>query len=232
MFFKRKVNHYFDIFPSIQHQYNLDISKNLIKDKVILDLGCWSGQYTKLAVKFAKKTFGMDPSKQSIVFARKKITSAQFKVGSVLKIPFKENFFDFIIFSEVVEHIPSGTEKKAISEIKRVLKPNGYLLISTPSNHLLSVLLDPAFFLIKHRHYSRETLLSFLKNDFQIEKVFYTRGIFSLIISNIELLFKYLFNKKPTIPNWLYKKLKDEYYKGGFASIYVLAKLKQEKIKL
>lgn len=224
MFFKRKVNLDCDVIPSIQHQYNLDISKSLIKNKTILDIGCWSGQYAKLAAKFAKKTFGIDPNEQAIVVAEYEASSAEFKVGSVLRIPFKDNFFDFVIFSEVLEHIPEGTEKKAIKEIKRVLKPNGHFLISTPSDNILSILLDPAFFLIKHRHYSKNQVLSFLKDNFQVEKAFYTRGIFNLITSNIELFSKHLFNKKFIPPNWLYRKLKDEYYHNGFASIYILAK--------
>ena len=46
------------------------------------------------------------------------------------KIPFEKNYFDGIIASAVLEHIPNKQVNYFLSEIRRVLKPGGYLLIS------------------------------------------------------------------------------------------------------
>lgn len=48
----------------------------------------------------------------------------------ILDIPYRNNFFDYVIINHVLEHITDI--KKAISEVKRVLKPNGKLILSFP----------------------------------------------------------------------------------------------------
>ena len=48
----------------------------------------------------------------------------------VTNIQFKDNFFDYIIMNHVLEHIED--EARAITELKRVLKPNGKLILSFP----------------------------------------------------------------------------------------------------
>jgi SAM-dependent methyltransferase len=51
-------------------------------------------------------------------------------VVDITKIQFDENRFDYIICNHVLEHIPD--EQRAISEMKRVLKPNGRIIITMP----------------------------------------------------------------------------------------------------
>jgi SAM-dependent methyltransferase len=51
-------------------------------------------------------------------------------VVDITNIQFTDEMFDFIICNHVLEHIPD--EAKAISELKRVLKPNGRLILTMP----------------------------------------------------------------------------------------------------
>lgn len=51
-------------------------------------------------------------------------------VVDITDIPFRENTFDYIISNHIIEHIKD--EEKAVSEIKRVLKPNGKWILSFP----------------------------------------------------------------------------------------------------
>jgi SAM-dependent methyltransferase len=53
-------------------------------------------------------------------------------VMSVTDIKFEDNTFDFIICNHVLEHVPD--DKKAISELFRVLKPNGIAILQVPIN--------------------------------------------------------------------------------------------------
>ena len=48
----------------------------------------------------------------------------------VTNIPYKDEMFDYVIINHVLEHVLD--EKKAISELKRVLKPNGKIVMSFP----------------------------------------------------------------------------------------------------
>jgi SAM-dependent methyltransferase len=57
--------------------------------------------------------------------------------GSVTSLPFADGFFDKVICSEVLEHIPDLN--KAASELVRVLKPGGILAVSVPSYFAESV---------------------------------------------------------------------------------------------
>ncbi len=54
-----------------------------------------------------------------------------FMSGDIFKLPFADNSIDIIISSEVVEHLPDPTP--AIREMARVLKPNGYAMVTTPN---------------------------------------------------------------------------------------------------
>jgi len=46
-------------------------------------------------------------------------------------LPFPDGFFDLVIFTEIIEHLTNPFF--ALSEIRRVLKPGGWLLITTPN---------------------------------------------------------------------------------------------------
>lgn len=82
--------------------------------------------------------------------------------ANALALPFKNGSFSVVVFSEVLEHLPRGTELRAFREIHRVLKPGGILVLSTPSAEglwgKLYTITDPAFWTIGHRHYTEDAL--------------------------------------------------------------------------
>lgn len=53
--------------------------------------------------------------------------------GHAVKLPFHEKSFDVVICSEVLEHLPKGKDETVFSEMARVLKPGGRLLVTVPS---------------------------------------------------------------------------------------------------
>jgi len=90
----------------------------LSKEKKILDLGCGDGWLTKYLNSFGYDCVGVDPSIKNI---------RPFYCGTADKIPFPDNHFDCIIMFEVIEHI----QPKCYSEINRVLKSKGKIILST-----------------------------------------------------------------------------------------------------
>jgi len=95
----------------------------------ILDLGCGKGQAIS---KFRNcQKFGIDISKNSIQIAKQEYTKINFQVSSVYKLPFKDNFFDFVYSLDVIEHLEHP--EKMLIETKRILKPNGIFIIQTPN---------------------------------------------------------------------------------------------------
>lgn len=57
----------------------------------------------------------------------------KFICGDATDLPFEDHTFDAVTLFDVLEHIPN--DAKAISEALRVLRPGGYLLLSTPNEH-------------------------------------------------------------------------------------------------
>jgi SAM-dependent methyltransferase len=76
-------------------------------------------------------------------------------VASVLHLPFHEDCFQQVLFADVIEHLHEGLEETAIKELAYVLKPQGKLILTTPNYTVMFITLDPAWWLIRHRHYTR-----------------------------------------------------------------------------
>ncbi|SFO93701.1 class I SAM-dependent methyltransferase [Hydrogenimonas thermophila] len=104
---------------------------NLNKKKV-LDIGCGDGVLSYFFAKEGAIVFGIDYSDIAIEFAKEKTKSfhIDFRQGSAYELPFEDNSFDIVISSDVIEHLEDVP--KYLSEINRVVKNNGIVVISTP----------------------------------------------------------------------------------------------------
>ena len=108
---------------------------NIDPDCVILDVGCGGGKtVSRLAQRAVQgKVFGIDYSADMVRYSKKvnKQLIAESRVeiieGSVEKRTFPDNFFDLVTAFETYYFWPSLPA--ALQEIKRVLKPNGTLLV-------------------------------------------------------------------------------------------------------
>jgi len=108
---------------------------NFDPDCVILDVGCGGGKtVSRLAQRAGQgKVFGIDHSADMVKYAqkvnRKLVAENRVEIieGSVEKMAFPDNFFDIVTAFETYYFWPSLSD--ALQEIKRVLKPNGKLLI-------------------------------------------------------------------------------------------------------
>ena len=111
------------------------ICKYIDKDKFILDVGCGAGR-TTIGLKSIgyKRIVGVDISGKMIKQAKCNDSSIEFLTADALNLPFESKTFDTVFFSfNGLMLIPGyANRKRAISEFKRVLKPEGYLIFSTP----------------------------------------------------------------------------------------------------
>ncbi|MDD2758196.1 MAG: methyltransferase domain-containing protein [Patescibacteria group bacterium] len=101
-----------------------------------LDIGCGNGMMAGPVLARGARYYGLDISAKLIAIARKKNRGlvktgrAKFVVGDALKLPYKNNFFDFIFSFAVWHHIPSEKNRvKFLAEIFRVLKPGGTAVV-------------------------------------------------------------------------------------------------------
>jgi len=109
----------------------------------VLDIGCGAGRHVCACARNPDiKVWGVDPCQADLLKARENIKFeqaygvtrgvCQLLSGDILHLPFPNDFFDLVICSEVLEHIPNDTA--AMKEIIRVLKKDKHLVVSVPRN--------------------------------------------------------------------------------------------------
>lgn len=105
----------------------------------ILDAGCGYGIYSFM---LAEKKFNVD----SLDILGERISAIKERIrehqpyskrirpqqGSLINIPYNDNYFDLIICSDVIEHMKE--DFIAVNELARVLAPGGHLILTTPTN--------------------------------------------------------------------------------------------------
>jgi len=104
--------------------------KGLISRKwEILDIGCRDGMWLDILKKAKfKKLRGLDISEQALEISTKK--GHNVTRGDAQELPFPDEEFNFISIIHTLEHCPEPL--KVLAEIKRVLKPNGRILVVVP----------------------------------------------------------------------------------------------------
>ncbi len=120
----------------LEHMSRYIFASQFVKNKIVLDIACGSGYGSDLLLKEgAKKIFSVDISQEAIEYCRKKYKNDKisFIVGDVKQIPVEDDSIDVVVSFETVEHISFEEQKKFMQEIKRVLKSDGMLIMSTPN---------------------------------------------------------------------------------------------------
>jgi 2-polyprenyl-3-methyl-5-hydroxy-6-metoxy-1,4-benzoquinol methylase len=201
-----------------------------VKDKVILDIGCGYGWCELNFLKRgAKKVVGIEITEEDLKTVKKNIKDkrAEFKVGDATNLKFPKESFDTIVCWEVLEHIPLKTEHQMFAQIHKVLKPGGILYLSTPYNDFLSTIMDPAWWVVRHRHYSKDDIKEYAKkNSFELVDIHVRGGRWvSAELLNMYIA-KWIFRREPFFKDTFSKHVEKEYkQKNGTFDIF--AKLKK-----
>lgn len=125
-------------------------SLNLKRGARILDAGCGAGLTSLELLKKGFVVVGIDVSKNMVDLARKNCAKvglkgkATFQVGDVEALSFEDDSFDAVIGMGLIEYLK--WDRWALQEIYRVLKPDGFLIVTVPNKIRLSYLLDPIYF--------------------------------------------------------------------------------------
>lgn len=99
--------------------------------KSILDAGCGEGFTMERLNKngIGNKIEGVEYSKDAILLGKNLFPNLTFKEGSVYDLPYRDNSFDLVICTEVLEHLSEPS--KVLKEVLRVSKE--YVLVSVPN---------------------------------------------------------------------------------------------------
>ncbi|MBP5855627.1 class I SAM-dependent methyltransferase [Marivibrio halodurans] len=101
------------------------------RDARVLDVGTSTGTNLRLMrdMGFSDVT-GLDMSEEAIRFCRDK-GLGEVRQGDICQMPFKDGHFDLVLATDIVEHVDD--DARALSEIFRVVRPGGYVLMTVPA---------------------------------------------------------------------------------------------------
>ena len=164
----------------------------------ILDVGCGTGSLTieaRRKLGSEGRVVGIDPSSNMIDLAQGKAAKAgvgiDFQVGVIEKMDFPDDYFELVLSSLMMHHLPDELKQAGLQEVLRLLKPNGTLLI---------IELDPSAFSLAsliHGHSSK--LSAQLEN---VRQHLESAGYVSIESGNLKFRgFSYLRSRKPNSLN-------------------------------
>lgn len=125
-----------DTYSKFKERIDLNYTEKLrfLEDKVdgrkLLDVGCGCGFFLSVAKREKWDAVGVDISQPAIEYA-KNVLGLNVFLSTVPEAHFPDNYFDLITMWDVLEHLDEPFE--LMSELRRILKLNGFLVIETPN---------------------------------------------------------------------------------------------------
>jgi 2-polyprenyl-3-methyl-5-hydroxy-6-metoxy-1,4-benzoquinol methylase len=97
------------------------------KNKRVLDIGCSGGMLQRLLTPYCREIYGLDINLDTL---NKTDIEGGYVCGDAMQLPLRRNYFDVVICSHLLEHLPSI--RQCIKEINRVMKPKGKFIVLYP----------------------------------------------------------------------------------------------------
>ena len=157
-------------FYKANHAIILDLIDFYIRRKglKILDAGSGTGLLAS-KLKALGNVYAVDIHPEAVKYAKKRKIKVQ--KASITRLPFKNDYFDLVTCIDVLYH-QRVNDRKALTEIIRVLKPGGLLIIRVAAIPWLKSSYDQ--FVHTRERYSKKSLQNILKKTgFQIHKLSY-----------------------------------------------------------
>lgn len=116
-----------------EHLSRYLFARPLVEGRCALDVGCGTGYGTAVLAQTARKVLALDVSAESVAFSRTSYPArnVEFLVADCRQIPLGSQTIDTAVCFEVIEHL--AEQETLLEEIRRVLRPDGLLAISTPN---------------------------------------------------------------------------------------------------
>lgn len=167
------------IYSGDQLSYHYELASNFIHSNMkTLDIACGNGYgVNKLSEKIIFVD-GADLNHESVLIANeeKNNSNSNFYIEDITKLSFVDNSYDAITCFETLEHV---NDLACLKELKRVLRPDGVLILSTPQNSHGRIPINSCHII----EYSLKELTTLVSKYFKIEKII---GIKSGTISSID----------------------------------------------
>lgn len=127
--FDRKMNMY-DTNRRLELIFDEFLKETNLRGKIFLDAGSGTGWFSKMAEERGAIVYSTDIGLNILNQVSLKCDSYRV-CGSVLELPYRDNAFDVVMSTEVIEH--TEDPYRGVDELIRVLKPGGILIITAPN---------------------------------------------------------------------------------------------------
>jgi ubiquinone/menaquinone biosynthesis C-methylase UbiE len=162
---------------TVEHLHRYALANDFVSGKVVLDIASGEGYGSYILSNNALEVIGVDIDIDSIKNAKEKYSknNLKFIVGSADSIPVESNSIDVVVSFETIEH--HDKHEEMFLEIKRVLKKEGVLIISSPDKKYYSDI--PNF-----------------KNKFHVKELYFEefKGLVEKKFKNTKFLFQKAYN--------------------------------------
>ncbi|KYH34417.1 putative S-adenosylmethionine-dependent methyltransferase [Clostridium tepidiprofundi DSM 19306] len=146
-------------------------------DKV-LEAACGFGYGAAYFSKLCNRVYALDIAYENIEFGKNAydFSNICWQLGDVSKLPYKNEEFDVYVSFETLEHLPLDTVSNYFNEAYRVLKKDGYMIVSTPNRNMRMNINNP--FHVKEYDFNEFKYL--------LEKYFDNIDYYSVVENKIE----------------------------------------------
>jgi len=116
----------------LEHRHRYLLAAELTAGKEVLDIASGEGYGSAMLARAARRVTGVDISPAAVDHARRKYErdNLRFAHGSCAAIPLPDRAVDVVVSFETIEH--HTEHEQMLREIRRVLRPNGLVVISSP----------------------------------------------------------------------------------------------------
>lgn len=127
-----------DVGPRLraEHMLRYLASRELVRGRHVLDIACGEGYGSAILAETARDVVGLDISAEAVAHATaayRHIGNLSFGTASATRLPYGEETFDAVVSFETIEHLTAADQTRFIDEIRRVLRPSGLFIVSTPN---------------------------------------------------------------------------------------------------
>ncbi|WP_431635811.1 glycosyltransferase [Dyella sp. KULCS107] len=124
-----------------EHLHRYAWCARLVRGKDVLDIACGEGYGSALLAGYARSVTGVDIAQSAVQHATQKYRGTpglRFVTGDAAQIPLADQSVDVVVSFETIEH--HNRHREMLGEIRRVLRPGGILVISSPNRTVYSEL--------------------------------------------------------------------------------------------
>jgi O-antigen biosynthesis protein len=166
-----------------EHLSRYHFARPLVEGRYALDVGCGTGYGAAVLARSAPKVLALDISAEAVAFAKENYPApnVDFLVSDCRQIALSAQTVDAAVCFEVIEHL--AEQKTLLEEIRRVLRPDGLLVISTP-NRIYYTEERKEINPFHVREFDFEEFLAFLKGSFAHVEMAFQNHVASLYVGD------------------------------------------------